>query len=385
MAGQHRASPGTLGTDSTAQLKGKSNLASNPHFVGFESINSREPTMPRAPGSGALATEVRRLLGIISATGIKSSSLLSVDVFSVEGEDSQWHEAMKRELGKLLPDDARPVVSVVPAKQLLGSPVRLQAIAVPQESTRDFSQNRFPEAAVAGKYFAAASELRTLGSITEQSEAALSSLRLKVEEFGASFADVINFGVYFVDGGTREEWMEAALMRAASFEEPGPCATGISLHSMAGAGALIQFEMFGIEGARRLGQIVDAWPDEPWEWPFRLPYRQGNRVNRLCIVGGQSARGSDMKISAPTDLSLQTTTTMEKIDSVLTELGGTLKDVVRLSAHYVAQDDRDGAVVRDRIIAAMPQTRFDLSLIGVLKLAHPEMLVEIDGQALINE
>ncbi len=359
-------------------------MIATPLFVGFEPMGTQAAKCAELVESSALSNEVDRVLARLSAASANASSLLSLSISVVGGGDTQRFLAIREELGELLPIEARPVVSFVPAKSLVGSQLRLQAIAVPSETTRDQSSARFPEVAIAGKWFAATSSLKESGSIIEQTEVALSSVRRYVEELGGTLDDVINLGVYFVDRGSREEWAEAALMRAASFSEPGPCATGISLESLAIAGAQIQFTMLGVAGARESGDIRDAWPESPWEWPFRLPYRHGNRVGRLCIIGGQSSRGDDMTISTPTDVAVQATMTVTKVGAVVAELGGTLHDVVRLTAHYVADGDSDGEVVRERIIAAMPHENFELTLIGVHKLAHPEMLVEIDGEANIR-
>lgn len=357
-------------------------VAVTPCFVGFESTGA--PTPERASDDRALAAEVDRVLSRLSEVGGDASSLLSVSVSLLGGEDAQRRADIHDQLGRLLPDTARPVLSFVPAKQLLGSPVRLQAIGVPQEVARDRSSSRFPDVAAAGDYVAATNSLGRSGSIVAQSETALTRLRRGMEELGGSFGDVADIVLYFVDRGTREEWAEAALMRAASFAEPGPCATGISVDALADAGALIQFHMLGVIGARASGRIRDAWPDKPWEWPFRLPYRHGNRVGSVCFVGGQSSRGDDMTIATPTDLAEQVTMTIEKVVGVLEELGGARQDIARLTAHYVAEDEGAGEVVRDRILAAMPQQAFDVTLIGVHKLAHPDMLVEINAEAVVE-
>lgn len=356
-------------------------MTAAPLFVGFESIGRQDSVQHSLDKSEQLAAEVSRLLARLKREGGEPSSLLSIDVFAAATMSD--YPSLMQALGGLLPADARPVVSLIPTKQLpAGSAIRLQAIALPGQACTTSDDERFPGAANAGSVFAAATiPTGEVDGVVEQSKAGLAWLVERIEELGGSVTDVLRFNIFYVGGGTRDAWAESARIRAAHFPEPGPCATGIPVAGLAQPGAEILFQVNGIVGARGDGRIKSAWPEGHWDWPFHLPYRHGNRAGDVYFVGGQVSLAPDSSVIDPGNLEAQTTTAVRNIASVLADLGGSLNDVVRLTAFYEVRSDGDGDTIRRQVRSAMPEVEFDLSLVGMGTIAYPDMLVEIECQA----
>ncbi len=329
--------------------------------------------------SPTLADEVYRLRERLSTAGTDEASLLAVDAFIDAAESPGAVDEIRDELANLLPETAHPVVSVVPVSALGGAKARLQAIAVPQGRSLLSDGARFPSAARRGEYFALTSAAAAAG-ILEQSRESLAQVASLLAALGTSPEDVLLVDVEYLVGNSPDEWEKAALARAQFFSEPGPCATGITLTRVAAPGGQIQFRMLGVVGARARGEVQEAWPNRPWTWPFRLPYRHGNRVGDLIVVGGQSSRGPNGSAMRGEDVSTQATETVHSVASVLEELSSSLEEVRRLTAYFVGEDAEQDTV-RSSIVSAMPRSRYDLSVVRVDHLAHEQMLVEVEALA----
>ncbi|GAA0274955.1 RidA family protein [Cryptosporangium japonicum] len=129
---------------------------------------------------------------------------------------------------------------------------------------------------------------------------------------------------------------------------------------------------------------MDRTAVNPWTWSLELGYAQGTVVpgpGRTLYCAGQTAMSGEGKPQHPGDMAAQLALSLDNVEAVLGEAGMSLADLVRLTVyttdvdrlleHYGVLAARLGAAG-----AAPPST-----LLGVARLAVPELLVELEGTA----
>jgi enamine deaminase RidA (YjgF/YER057c/UK114 family) len=127
-------------------------------------------------------------------------------------------------------------------------------------------------------------------------------------------------------------------------------------------------------------------PINPWAWQDQFAFSQAVAAappSRWLFCAGQGSADADGNIMHPGDIGRQLTQSLDNVETVLEQAGADLSQVVRLTYYTTDVDGLLGVwhLVAERLGKA--GCRPASTLLGVARLAHPDMLVEIEATALI--
>ena len=120
----------------------------------------------------------------------------------------------------------------------------------------------------------------------------------------------------------------------------------------------------------------------PWEWSKAFGFSQAVELagaQRMLLCSGQTATAADGTPPASADMAQQLTTTFENLGTVLADGGMTVADIVKLTVYTTDVDALLGAY--GSLVGSLASNLPAMTLIGVSRLAYPELLVEIEATA----
>lgn len=124
----------------------------------------------------------------------------------------------------------------------------------------------------------------------------------------------------------------------------------------------------------------------PWTWQDQFGFSQAISAtppSRLVFCAGQASHAADGTVLHAADIGAQLTQSFNNLETVLQQAGTDLSHVVRLNYYTTDVDGLLGAwhLIADRLSEA--GCRPTSTLLGVTRLAFPDMLIEIEATALV--
>ena len=121
----------------------------------------------------------------------------------------------------------------------------------------------------------------------------------------------------------------------------------------------------------------------PWTWQEQFGFNHGHEVTgaeRTLYLAGQVSLDDDGQLVHEADMVGQINKSIDNIEAVLEAAGMTLANVVRLNIYTTDVDGLlENAAALGRLNAAGCQ--YTSTLLGVARLAFPELLVELEATA----
>lgn len=130
--------------------------------------------------------------------------------------------------------------------------------------------------------------------------------------------------------------------------------------------------------------MVERTAVNPWTWSLDFGFNQGEIVeggSKVLFCAGQTSVDADGTPQHPGDMAAQIALAADNLEAVLRAAGMTLANVVRLNMYTTDVDafiaNAGGLGERTGAAGVAPPG----TLLGVARLAFPELLVELEATA----
>ena len=217
--------------------------------------------------------------------------------------------------------------------------------------------------------------VRGEGDIGKQVDAIMALAEWSMGKAGGRLADVVRSRIYVTDVRLADH---AARALAGYFRDARPASTLVSVNRLARPAQLIEIELDAIDGAGASARRISSGRAIEEQYAYSRAVRAGDRV----FVAGTTALNANGRVEAPGDMYRQTRAAMDTILGALAEAGGAPADIV-YSKTFVTDLGKAADYTR-AWLEALGDVRPTSTLLGIPALLHPEMLVEIEVEAVLG-
>ena len=213
------------------------------------------------------------------------------------------------------------------------------------------------------------------GNIARQVDAIMEIAQWSMGKAGGKLEDVVRSRIYVTDISLADE---AGRAIGKYFRDARPAATLVQVNGLARPGQLIEIEFDAVDGAKETAQRVSS--GRPTEEIYG--YSRAVRVDDRIFVAGTTTLNERGEVDSPGDLYGQTRKTLASIEWAVEQAGATLADIVYTKTFLTGLSQAEEQ--RRAKLDALGNVRPTGTLLGIPGLINPQMLVEIEAEAIIG-
>ena len=213
------------------------------------------------------------------------------------------------------------------------------------------------------------------GDVAKQVDAIMRIAEWSMGKAGGRLADVVRSRIYVTDAAVAEP---AARAVARYFAEARPAATLVQVNRLARPTQLIEIELDAVDGAGQSARRISSGRPLEAQYAYSRAVRVGDRV----FISGTTALNARGQVEAPGDVYRQTRATMDTIFGALAEAGGAPGDLVYTKT-FLTDLGRAAEYTR-AWLEALGDVRPTSTLLGIPGLMRPEMLIEVEAEAVLG-
>jgi enamine deaminase RidA (YjgF/YER057c/UK114 family) len=217
--------------------------------------------------------------------------------------------------------------------------------------------------------------VRGAGDIVKQVDTIFAIAEWSLARAGGRLDDVVRNRMYVTDMSVADEAVRAVAKR---FRDARPAATLVQVSGLARPEQLIEIELEAVDDAGKAATRVSSGRSTEEQYAYSRALRIGDRV----LISGSTALNARGVVEAPGDLYRQTRSALDTIFAALDEAGGTPGDLVYTKTFFT---DLSRTPDYTRAwLEAFGDVRPTSTTLGIPALLRPEMLVEIEAEAIIG-
>lgn len=216
--------------------------------------------------------------------------------------------------------------------------------------------------------------VRGEGDVGRQVDAIMRIAEWSMGKAGGRLDDVVRSRIYVTDIAVSDA---AARAVARHFSDARPAATLVQVSGLARPTQLVEIELDAVDGARTSAKRISSGGPLEAVYAYSRAVRMGERV----FISGSTAltaRG----VEGVGDMYRQTRTTLDTIFRALADAGGVPGDLVYTKTFLT--DLSKAADYTRAFVEGLGDVRPVSTLLGVPALVRPELLVEIEAEAVLG-
>jgi len=217
--------------------------------------------------------------------------------------------------------------------------------------------------------------VRGVGNVAEQVDAIMQIASWSMGKAGGRLDDVVRSRIYVTDITVADQ---AARAIARHFRDARPASTLVQVNRLARHDQLIEIELDAVDGAGRAARRISSGRPLEQQYAYSRAVRMGDRV----FISGSTSLNARGEVEAPGDMYRQTRATMDTILGALAEAGGTPGDIV-YSKTFLTDLSKADQYTR-AWLEALGDVRPVATLLGIPGLIRPELLIEIEVEAVLG-